>query len=95
MDVNWTKHITDPEEREQYQRSLVAAKWILEAQNKILDTLEQDLDRQELNPRAYDSPNWSHKQAHLNGFRQALRLVKTINNLDQKEQHDRQSIRPQ
>jgi hypothetical protein len=47
-----------------------------------LDTLLQDeytqLDRQEVDPSVYDTPNWAYRQAHKNGQRAMLEKIRKI-----------------
>lgn len=81
----WTKHVKDPAEREQLEKSLRHSKWVLDQLKVLLDNIEVDVERQEISPRSYDSPNWEFRQAHSNGFRQCLHLVKKLINLDQQE----------
>lgn len=88
----WTKHTKTEQEKTDYARSLQNSGWILRDLSKILKDMEEDLDRAETNPKNYEVPNWAYRQAHNNGYRQALNIVNKIINLDQKETDDRQSI---
>lgn len=81
----WTKHITDPSEKERFQNSILGSKSVLQRLQALMNEMKEDADTQELSIRIYDSPNWDHKQAHLNGFKEALKKVTKIINLDQKE----------
>jgi hypothetical protein len=51
-----------------------------------LDELLQDecalLDRQEVDPTTYDTPNWDYRQAHKNGQRAMLEKVRKIISLN-------------
>lgn len=89
MISDWTKHLKDPEEKARFEKSLLNSRWILDRQAEMLDGVERGLDRQECSPKAYDNVNWAFRQAHANGYRQCLRDLKTINNLDQKENNER------
>lgn len=56
----------------------------------MLEGLTSGIDRMELDPRIYDTPNWDKRIAHDNGFKQCLKKIKNIINLDQKaESNDR------
>lgn len=88
MITAWTKHLTNPEEKEQYTKSLRNSKWILDHLSDLLTKVETDVTRQEISPRAYDNANWPYRQAHANGFKQAIRTVKQLISLDLKEQYD-------
>ena len=94
MITAWTKHIRDdPEGKEQFERRVRSAKWILDHQASLLREMDQTFERAELSPRAYDQPNWEYRQAHSYGYRQALQSVLKLITLDHEEQHDR-SIQP-
>lgn len=88
MQIIWTKNIKDPEEKVRFENSLIGSRHVINRLKEILKEIEEeDLDRSEIDPKVYDSPSWSHKQAHKNGFRQALRIVDTIITLDPKERN--------
>lgn len=92
MITAWTKHIKDPEEKQRFESSIIHAKHILDRQLTILDEMEADTTDLELNPKVYDIPNWDYRAADLNGYKRALRHVKKLITLDQKDTHDRQPI---
>lgn len=85
MITAWTEHLKDPDEKQRFEDGLRHAKWIFDRQRELLKAVENGLDRQEISPKAYDSPNWSYRQAHSNGYRQCLNDMRTIINLDPKE----------
>ena len=78
----WTRHLANPEEKERFKGSVVASKPVLDRAKEILDKMEQDLDQVEVNPKYYETPNWDYRQAHNNGYRQCLRIVKKLIDLD-------------
>lgn len=48
---------------------------------KLLEILDRRLDAVEANeidPSTYEDPSWACKQAHLNGYRQALLQIKKL-----------------
>lgn len=85
MMMDWTKHITDPKEKEEYQTSLKHQRWVLDDLSKILSEIEQRQEYRQIDPKLYDTPNWEYRQAHLNGYRQCLNSIKTLINLDPKD----------
>lgn len=85
MQTIWTNHIKELDEKVQFEKSLLHSKWILNRLKEILDSMERGLDRQEVSPKAYDTPNWENKQAHANGFRQCLYTIKDLITLDHKD----------
>lgn len=85
MIPNWYNHLKDPEERSKFKQYIYGSKKILERQTAILDEMENELDQQETDQDQYSSPSWAALQADRNGYRRALRRIKKLNNLDQKE----------
>lgn len=85
MITNWFNHLKDPDEKERFKKYLQGSKSILERQTQILDEMENELDQLETDKDQYNSPSWAALQADRNGYRRALRAVKKLNNLDQKE----------
>lgn len=82
----WTKHLKDQRDVERFQQALRSAKPTLERLYEIMTEEINKLDRSETNPASYDTPSWSHKQAHKNGFRQYHQLLEKLIDLDQKDQ---------
>lgn len=78
----WTRHLTDKEEKERFKGSVRASKPVLDRAKEILAKMEDDLDGTEMNPKYYDNPNWDYRQAHNNGYRQCLRLLRKLIDLD-------------
>lgn len=85
MIPNWTNHLKDKEEVERFKRHIYNSRSVLERQNAIMDEMEKDLDQLETDPDQYNSPAWAAMQADRNGYRRALRRIRKLNNLDQKE----------
>lgn len=85
MIPKWISHLKDKEESERFKRHIMNSRSVLERQNAIIDEWEKELDSQETSLDQYNSPAWGAMQADRNGFRRAIRRIKTLNNLDQKE----------
>ena len=81
----WTKHLKTEKERQEFGDYLRKSRLIFERIAAIVKEEEDKLDSSELSPKAYDSANWDYLQAHKNGYRQCLRLIKKLINLDQRE----------
>jgi hypothetical protein len=73
----WTRNL-NPEDKERFKNAYAGSKTVLDRQVEILDQMESDVNDLEINPKAYDIPNWSHRQADLNGYRRALKQVKNL-----------------
>lgn len=78
MIIDWTKHCKSTEEKDQYTTSLQRAKWVLDDLNKLVDSNLSSQEAMEISPKSYDSVNWAARQAHLNGYKQALRDFKKL-----------------
>jgi hypothetical protein len=78
----WTKHLPE-HEREQFNNYLRQSRPIFERLRDILKEQEQRTDELETSIKAYDNPNWSHKQAHRNGSKEMMRQVQMLINPDQ------------
>lgn len=85
MISRWTQHLKDQEDIERFKNSLLGQKWLLNRLSEILEEEEQSLDRSETTNKVYENSNWAYLQAHKNGYRQALSVLKKLVNLDPKE----------
>ena len=79
----WTQHIEDPKEKVEFEKSIIGSKRVLNRIKDITNDLEKDLNWGEVSPKNYDSPSWAYKQAHSNGYRQCLNVIKKLVDLDQ------------
>ena len=78
MITAWYKHLSDPEQIDHFKRTVISAGAVLERQNAILDEMEADVNRQEVNPTVYDKPNWDYRQADNNGYRRAIKHIRHL-----------------
>lgn len=83
MYVAWTKHLKDPEEKSRFENSILSSKHVLDRLKDMLYEQEEELNRAETDPRNYTVPNWDYRQAHNNGYRQCLSVLKKFVDLDQ------------
>lgn len=81
----WTKHLKEEEAKERFRNSVLGSKNVLERLDQILDEMDKDIQTQELNTKIYDIPNWDYRQAHTNGMRSQIKMMKRLINLDQKD----------
>lgn len=71
------------EERENFKLSILSSKIVLDKLQEIVYNMYKK--EESVHSTDYDSPSWSHKQAHTNGRRDALRQVLdliTINDIE-------------
>jgi hypothetical protein len=85
MILEWTKHLSDPEEREKFVNTVKGSQLALNRLKEIVDAKEETLNRKERSADQYDNSNWANLQAHLNGNREMLHWFRTLLTLDQKE----------
>ena len=83
MYTMWTKHLEDLEEKEKFEKYVLGSKRLLNRLKDILQEQEDALSLGEMSPKNYDSPSWAYKQAHSNGYRQCLNVLKKLVDLDQ------------
>lgn len=81
--IAWTKHCKTEEEKQKYLLSLQKVKWVLEDLKTVVNS--DALEASEISPRSYDSPNWAYRQAHVNGYKQAIRDFHKLLTLDPQE----------
>lgn len=86
MITAWTKHCKTEEEKEQFKQSLQRVKWAFDHAKTLVN--ENAIEASEISPKSYDSPNWAYRQAHSNGYKQAIRDFHKLLTLDQ-ENNDR------
>lgn len=81
MITAWTKHCKTAEEAEQFKQSLKRVQWVLEHIKTIVNS--DAIEAAETSPKSYDSPNWAYRQAHANGYKQAVKDIHKLLTLDQ------------
>lgn len=83
MITAWTKHCKSEEEKEQFTQSLKRAQWVLDHVKVLINGSQEALEASEISPKSYDNANWAYRQAHANGYKQALRDFTKLLTLDQ------------
>jgi hypothetical protein len=91
MYTRWTQNLTDPEQIKEFQDYVKGSKRLLNRLSEILDEEEIAINKSETTQKTYENPNWSYLQAHKNGYRQCLKVLRILINLDQQE-HDNDPI---
>ena len=61
------------EERENFKLSVLSSKIVLDKLQEIVYNMYKK--EESITDNDYDSPSWSHKQAHTNGRREALKQI--------------------
>lgn len=81
LDNRWYRKETDKEVRDKVKTAVInsiTSDRTLQRLMTILDDEIISLERIGLDLDAYDSPSWSHKQAHINGQMQALYSIRKL-----------------
>jgi hypothetical protein len=81
----WTKHLQSEEDKQKFEKTVLASRATLNRLKELLEEEKAGLESAEVSPKIYDSPNWDYKQAHTNGFKAALKMVNKIITLDPKD----------
>lgn len=73
MQKKWFSECDGDEEVAELKADILAARRVLERLSRIAE--EKSSATLNVTEHDYDSPSWSHKQAHGNGYRQAMREI--------------------
>jgi len=78
LSTAWTSHLKTKAEKLAFEQLIINnfTPLVLEKLEDILAKQIETLDRRETSLEQYDASNsWSHKQAHMNGYRQAVQQI--------------------
>lgn len=73
MHLKWTEHLKDPKDRENFKQMVLGSNKVLDRLREICYNSVNSDDK--IKETDYDSPSWSHKQAHKNGKIEAYREI--------------------
>jgi len=82
----WTAHLQTEEEKTRFINQLRGSREVLDRLRQLIEMKETELGKAERNISVYDSPNWSHLQAHRNGYANAMAITKNLITQDQEKQ---------
>lgn len=85
MYTKWTSHLSDQEKKVRFERQILSSSDVLARLYVILEEMETNLSRSELDPSVFKDPNWPYHQAYKNGKRAAIEDLKRLINLDQQD----------
>jgi len=79
MKTKWLQHLKTQEEREEFKK-------LLHNSRNVLDKLAEIVYNNtiEVKKPDYDCPSWAHKQAHINGYNEAIKHFSEILDLKDK-----------
>lgn len=82
MYIKWTENLKTEEEKQRFLNTLKSSQSVLERLQEIIKQQKSVIESSETDIETYDTPNWSSKQAHLNGYRNALNYINKLIDLD-------------
>jgi hypothetical protein len=83
MYIEWTRHLTDPKQKEQFEKTVWGSTQLLNRLKAILEEKEKAIDRSEMSIEVYNTPNWAERQAHKNGNREMIHFLKKLVDLSE------------
>lgn len=85
LSTEWTAHLQDLEKKKEFEELLFNSRTVLNRLQEILRRKGVSISNTESDLDSYDSPSWSHKQAHLNGERKSLKTILNLITFDRGE----------
>lgn len=82
MYTDWTRHLKDTKDKEDFEQHLLSSKRILDRLKALIAERELSVEASERSLAQFDKPNWAEKQAFKNGFMSCMQIVKTLIDLD-------------
>lgn len=76
--IEWTKHLSDPDQKENFEKTLRNNTLVLARLRDIVDEWEQTILREETKSDQYSTANWAMLQAHKNGNREIIKRLKDL-----------------
>lgn len=84
MITQWTSHLTDPKEKENFKRQIRSAKPVLEHLKLMIEDQIKQTESAEIDAKSFDNPSWAYKQAYKLGYKSILSFTKhVLTDLDQ------------
>lgn len=83
MRTEWFSHLPNQAEKEQFKKTVLASKIVLDRLQEIC--YNKIKNGEKTSETDYDSPSWAYLQADRNGFLRAYREILTLLNVSDKE----------
>jgi hypothetical protein len=82
----WVFHLTSKEDKDKAKRTVANSGFTIALLKNVVSHMLQTSTRVTTKRDAYDTPSWAYKQAHENGYQQALKeVLELTKHLDNKE----------
>jgi hypothetical protein len=78
LPVVWTKHIKDPDKKQNFESAVRASTTALGRLIEIIDDEERALESSSLTIKDFDDPSWAYKQAYRNGEKARLKKLREL-----------------
>ena len=78
MHIEWTNHLKDPIEKQQFEASYHGSETVLNRLVELIDDKLGAIDRSAEGLKQYQHPNWAVETAHKNGMVSAYKAVKEL-----------------
>lgn len=78
LQIEWVKHLTDPDQKENFEKTLRNSTLVLARLRDIVDEWETTILREETKPDQYAVANWQLLQAHRNGDRERIKKLRDL-----------------
>ena len=73
LKLEWLKDLKTDKEREEFKQYVLSSQKVLDKLREIVYNMS--INEEKVKTIDYDSPSWSHKQAHLNGKQEVYRTL--------------------
>ncbi len=81
----WTKHLKDPEEKIEFEKTVYGSRRVLNRIKDLMAHEEKALESSERSIKDFEDTNWAYKQAFRNGYKSCLAQVNKLVDLDQQQ----------
>lgn len=81
----WTAHLKDQKQIEDFERLIRASKPVLDRFLEMKAVRSKSIEQIELSQKAFDNPNWAYKQAFMNGYKANDEIDRKYLTLDQED----------
>lgn len=80
ISLEWVKSLPTEKEKKDFEKILRNSLLVLNRLYEILNEKQISIDKQTINPKDFDNPNWAYKQAYKCGQKSILQDLKDLLN---------------
>lgn len=78
ISVQWTKHLSDPDRKEDFEKTVLNNTLLFQRMHEILNEWEYALYSEERTKSQYEIPSWPVLQGHRNGNLETIQKVRDL-----------------